>query len=311
MNKNDFRNPLIQSGIVLLVIFILISIVANSGSEGMLGSIGALISGLFSGILFLLALVIGILFSIAILIGIYIAVVSFQSTDRGREVFNQVVDSVKNFYGKISGSVSERRAERAEKRAASAAKAPASPAAAPATSDEMKEAWKNIKMLKVAIQEIQASQISVEERLIAIQGELHSPESDDLNSTLENLKDTQQSLGTTLEELSGRMDAENGRISDLENSYSNTCEKLEAEIAELHKKTSVPEVVSGILSYIDRPEDRDTITEKAEEAISRGMTYNQIDEFFKSSLDPKVYKVLASHPRLTKDFLRSIKKKFA
>ena len=56
--------------------------------------------------------------------------------------------------------------------------------------------------------------------------------------------------------------------------------------------------------------DRDKITDKAKEAIARGMTYAQIDDFFKASLSPEVYQELAAHPRLTKDFLRSIKKKF-
>ena len=69
-------------------------------------------------------------------------------------------------------------------------------------------------------------------------------------------------------------------------------------------------MVSGILSYIDAQEDRETLTEKAEEAVSRGMTYAQTDEFFKKSLPAKVHKTLSDHPRLTKDFIRSIKKKF-
>ena len=41
MNKNDFKNPLIQSGAILLLVFLLISIVAGSGSQGLWGSIGA------------------------------------------------------------------------------------------------------------------------------------------------------------------------------------------------------------------------------------------------------------------------------
>ena len=96
----------------------------------------------------------------------------------------------------------------------------------------------------------------------------------------------------------------------MEQQLGNEIDTIKQELAALHDKTSVPEVVSGILSYIDLPEDRDLITDKAKEAISRGMTYSQIDDFFKSSLSDEVYQELASHPRLTKDFLRSIKKKF-
>lgn len=69
-------------------------------------------------------------------------------------------------------------------------------------------------------------------------------------------------------------------------------------------------MVSGILAYIDTQEERDILTEKAEEAVSRGMTYSQTDEFFKKNLPANVHKALSEHPRLTKDFIRSIKKKF-
>lgn len=310
MNRNDFRNPLIQSGIVILVVFLLISIVANSGSQGMIGSIGALVSGLFSGILFIIALAIGILFSIAILIGLYIAAVSFQSVDRGREVFYQVMDSIKSYYAKFAGVVSATRTAKAEKKAVFAAK-DSKPFSAQVPSDEMTALSKKLQILKASILEMQASQTTTAERLGSIEETVEAGQDDKLAETIARFNETQQSLSTGLEELTSKLLVETARISDLENSYTNTCEKLEAEIQKLHQRTSVPEMVSGILSYIDLPEDRDTVTEKAEEAISRGMTYNQIDEFFKSSLDPKIYKTLASHPRLTKDFLRSIKKKFA
>ena len=313
MNRNDFRNPLIQSGIVLLVVFLLIAIVANAGPSGMIGSIAALVTGIFKAILFVIALLIGILVSIAILIGIYIAAVSFGSSERGSEVFNQVKDSVKSFYAKLTGSVATKRAERAERKQAAAAQS--SPAAAPAAAavqnDEVKELWKNLNSLRVSLQELQTAQSTLSEELAAIKQGAHSHDEDTGTEQLDALADAQQSLSENLTDLANQVASDTGRLSDLENSYSNTCEKLKEEIAELHKKTSVPETVSGILSYIDTTEDRDLITEKAEEAISRGMTYNQTDEFFKASLDTEVYKVLADHPRLTKDFLRSIKKKFA
>ena len=66
MNKNDFKNPLIQSGIVLLVVFLLIAFVAGSGSQGIGGSIGALFSGIFSTVIFIIALTVAIIVSILI-----------------------------------------------------------------------------------------------------------------------------------------------------------------------------------------------------------------------------------------------------
>ena len=124
------------------------------------------------------------------------------------------------------------------------------------------------------------------------------------------VEETHQKLSEQLQAIGTEVEASSAHIQKIEQQFGEDLNGLKEELAALHDKTSVPEVISGILSYIDSAEDRDKITDKAKEAIARGMTYAQIDDFFKASLSPEVYQELAAHPRLTKDFLRSIKKKF-
>ena len=97
MNRNDFRNPLIQSGILLLIVFIAISIVVSSPAEGFFGNIFALITGLFKGVMFIIALGIGLVFSIAVLIGIFIGAIAIDSTDNAKTMFEQVKSSLVSF----------------------------------------------------------------------------------------------------------------------------------------------------------------------------------------------------------------------
>ncbi len=103
MNKKDFKNPLIQSGAILLLVFLLISIVAGSGSQGILGSVGALISGIFSTVIFLIGLCIAIVFSIAVLVGVYLAAVYFYSADKGRNLVEQLKAALCSLYSKVKG----------------------------------------------------------------------------------------------------------------------------------------------------------------------------------------------------------------
>jgi hypothetical protein len=106
MNRNDFRNPLIKSGAVLVFVILLITAVANSEGHGIIGGISALISGLFSAVVFIIGLCFTIIISIAIIIGLFIAAVSIHSVDKARSLFDQLMASLRIVYDKFSSSAS-------------------------------------------------------------------------------------------------------------------------------------------------------------------------------------------------------------
>ncbi len=316
MNRNDFRNPLIQSGILLLIVFISISIIANSPADGFIGSIFALVSGLIKGLLFVIALSIGLVFSIAVLIGIFILAVSIHSVDKARTLFEQLKTALSALYCKV-----RYRDNSAEYRAGEPPPAVQSASAKPrAAASEAVVVQKQadpkleekINTLEDQLNHVQASLKSAEEQLLRLQSRSHEDvlSATNLGDRINDLEMTSTELADTIKIQSADIASASAEISALENSVKPGIDSLIKEMAELHKKTSVPEVVSGILAYIDTQEERDTLTERAEEAVSRGMTYAQTDQFFKKALPVKVHKALSEHPRLTKDFIRSIKKKF-
>ena len=104
MNRNDLRNPLIKSGAVLLFVILLISAVANSEGHGIIGGISALISGIFSAVVFIIGLCFTIIISIAIIIGLFIAAVSIHSVDKARNLFDQLMAFLRTVYDKLSSS---------------------------------------------------------------------------------------------------------------------------------------------------------------------------------------------------------------
>ena len=323
MNKNDFKNPLIQSGAILLVVFLLISIVAGSGSQGLLGSIGALISGIFSAVIFVVALCIAIVFSIAVIIGVYLAAVSFYSRDKGRDLFEQLKKSLGEIYGKVRGTKikyqasapkpaeskpeSEKVAETIPPPEPQPEQQPqAEPLARQASPPEDKLDAVNSKLSELT----RTSSVN-DEKIAGIQRRIDTLASGaGQEEKLAGFENSLAEVSDQFKVLSTKVEAVSTEVQNLQLRIDEEISGIKNELAALHDKTSVPEVISGILSYIDSPEDRDMITAKATEAISRGMTYSQIDDFFKASLSAEVYQELAAHPRLTKDFLRSIKKKF-
>ncbi len=316
MNKNDFKNPLIQSGAVLLFVFLLISIVAGSESEGVFGSIGSLISGLISAVVFLVALCIAIIFSIAVIVGLYIAAVSFYSVDKGRDLLEHLKDFLASIYGKVTGSKISltksfpRKTKTDEESEVEPAAVPPQPAVGPANRP-FASLESRLDNIDAKMAELKHTIAVNAEQIINLQLRVDEPAGNaEIEDQIAALEVDQEKFAAQLAKLTGLLEENTAALQKLEQQIADEHDRLKDDLATLQEKTSVPEVVSGILSYIDLPEDRDKITEKAKEAVSRGMTYAQIDDFFKASLSPEIYKELAAHPRLTKDFLRSIKKKF-
>ncbi len=312
MKKNDFKNPLIQSGAVLLFVFLLISIVAGSGSQGMWGSLGALFSGLVSGIIFLIALIVAILVSIAVIIGLFIAAVSIYSVDKGKEMGRQLISGINALFQNMTGS----RRFPARMSVSSTDASPSSPGQPADTEAEVyaqRFTSLDVKLnrLDAKLSELAQACAGQDEAIDQLRQQFAGiADSESIEAKFADVTVSHQALESRIEELAAKLTSGADARKQIEDRLTVEISKIQGELKVLHEKTTIPETVSGILAYIDLPEDRDLVTEKAMEAVSRGMTYSQIDDFFKASLKPEVYGELASHPRLTKDFLRSIKKKF-
>jgi chromosome segregation ATPase len=293
-----------------------------------LSSIGALISGIFSTVIFIIGLGIAIVVSIAVLVGVYLAAVYFYSADKGRNLVDQLKAALCSLYSKVKGTqvkasftapkTSESEPEAKAAAAATQSVEPAPVKQSPATQAAAEPPAYNWTILESKIDsldsrlgELAQSSSANSEWISSLQKRLDELSVDAAGEEkLAAVEETHQKLSLQLQAIGTEVEASSAHIQKLEQQFGEDLNGLKEELAALHDKTSVPEVISGILSYIDSAEDRDKITDKAKEAIARGMTYAQIDDFFKASLSPEVYQELAAHPRLTKDFLRSIKKKF-
>jgi len=308
MNKNDFKNPLIQSGAVLLVVFVLIAIVGGSESQGFWGSIGTIFSTIISGFVFLVGICFAIVFSIFFLIVIFIAAVSIYSVDRGKEMWQGFTSAVAALFQQYVAS--NKRFARLTVAAAGGTEQ-LGQTLTDADNEQLAALAEKLGDLDQKMNDLNERFASHSASIKQLRQQVEAAAADgpagahDTNEGA-NPQAFDERFARLEDQLASGADAQN----QFEQQFSDELEAIKEDLRDLHEKTSIPETISGILSYIDLPEDRDLVTEKAKEAISRGMTYAQIDDFFKDSLKPEVYEELASHPRLTKDFLRSIKKQF-
>lgn len=98
MNHSDFRKPLLQSGVVLTVIIIFFLFVASSTADGMMSGIIAIISGVFSSIVFIIGLTFSIIFSISLLVSLFLGVVALTSVEKAKEFSGQLLHSLNELW---------------------------------------------------------------------------------------------------------------------------------------------------------------------------------------------------------------------
>lgn len=94
MKNQELRSSLIKSGILLLVCVFFIYAFAVKDSGGVVGTIGSLFSGLMSGVIFLIGLILALAFSVAAMIGIYFGILALYN----QEVCKKSWEEFKGFF---------------------------------------------------------------------------------------------------------------------------------------------------------------------------------------------------------------------
>lgn len=87
MKKNKFSTPLLQSAAVLIVSLIFFGFVVASENHTLLGSLWAIISGIFYTIVYAIGLTIGVAFCITFLVVLFIAVLYLVSQEQAKTMW--------------------------------------------------------------------------------------------------------------------------------------------------------------------------------------------------------------------------------
>lgn len=97
MKKDEFRTPLLQSAVVIIVLLVLLSFVVTSGADGLWGGLAAITSGIVYSILFTIGLIVSIFLSISLLILLFLAAIALYSFDKAKDIFVQLQTALLRF----------------------------------------------------------------------------------------------------------------------------------------------------------------------------------------------------------------------
>lgn len=109
MKKDEFRTPLLQAGVVIIVILVLFSFVVSSGADGIGSGFAAIISGIMYSVLFTIGLIISILLSISLLICLFLAAIALYSVDRAKDIFIQLRTALLHFTDYLAQTIAHRK----------------------------------------------------------------------------------------------------------------------------------------------------------------------------------------------------------
>lgn len=298
MKNNEFRTPLIQSGALLVAIVFIISLIPSGDGMSVGSVIGALFTGVFRIILFLLALSLAVVISITVLVGIFIAAVALQSPERAAEIYTGTKTRVSELIQDLLAcrSISTESADTGISQE---------------EYDQMKSTVSSLQSTNVQLQ-IDIS--SLQSRNTQLQDDIHG-----LTRMVDDLKDSETKIKDLISQLSAKVEAEpdsdlKNQIQKLEEMVGKTTENLASlagRIESLEESATQPAtgaLSGGIFSYIVKDDDRALFISKIEEGTAKEMTYAQFDEFLTESLPAELDKILKEHPSLTKDYIRSMRK---
>jgi len=331
MKNQELQSSVIKSGIILVLFIFFIYAFAVDGS----GGIGGTISSLFSGALFLVGLTLAIVVSIIVMFGIYFGILYMYDQDTCKNTYAELkvklndstkalscCSSLTKCYSKQETAVPVSEEDlrplksNQDKLQSQLSGLQTSIAGLEKTlssfSSSITGATEEIAQLDEKINntveelDTKATTSSLEEAtkklsadITAIQASV-KPLSDkltELETALSSLETDENGTDTTQDEVNSAIDGIKEELANMKSSIENLASQPAAE-------SNAADDRHRILSYFTRKNDEKKFIKQVAEAVSKGMTYAQIDEFLNDSLSAEASGVIADHPSLTKDYIK-------
>ncbi len=296
MKNSEFRTPLYQSGAIIAAIVIIISMLPSSEPANAASAGGGFFSGIGHAILFVIGICLALLIMLAVVAGVFLCGAALISPEKSSDMYSflkvKIAQLIQDTMGQCSCG------EKA---------VPAAPAVTESHLEQVKKETASLQSENVKLLKDVAALKSRNERL--------QQDVEELTGKIDELKEAKQKIHDVLSDLSAQVaqepDAElKDQISTLEALYNKTKDSLtdlSNRLEAVEQEVTRPTPSGGIFSYIEAEEDKLLVAKQVELAISRDMTYAQIDDFLSETLPEKLDTVMKDHPSLTKDYIRSLR----
>ncbi len=341
MKNLELRSALIKSGalLALCIFFIYAFAVGDSGG------IGGTISSIISGIVFIFGLTIALILSVSILFGIYFGILYLYDPEVSKKTYEELKEisdanssklplrakfctskktpaanpavsnvelvAVEANQAKLGAQLDNigSTVETLQKSLNGLTAALGSAKNEISTLEEKTASFEEVIATKASTQAIDESSKKLSTELEGLKGSI-KPIADKLTSLEENVTALAPNDDPEGEDVQGlitkAVDALKGDIKAVQNDMAKLS-TAPAEESETESTDNGDDATHRILSYFTKKADEKKFVTSVKKAVEQGKTYAQIDEFLADALSKDANTIIADHPSLTKDYIRTIR----
>ena len=342
MKQQEMQKPLVQSALVLLGVILLIGFVAGSDAQGIFSGIGSIVKGVFFSVLFAIALALALVISVIFLFAIFLGAVALYSQDTAKDIYNKLLQAIINLYTTWFPTKTSAPADAEEKdhdatRLAEVQSLETTvkpevaeqPVLKPETdiiADLRAEFAEEISLLSSSVAALGEQNKAFNSSITSLKGTVEAAPYDDLNDKIEQLENQQADLSLKLTQCLDKLNTissvadegvslakqHGGELNNVKSeisSYSSVVDELRQKIENVSVDSTESHGNHRIFNYLEKDEDKKKFADLIAEAISKDLTYAEIDDFLSKSLSKKVDTIIKEHPSLTKQYIRDCKNK--
>lgn len=338
MKNQELRTSLIKSGVILTLCVFFIYAFAASDSGGVWGTIGSI----FSGILFVIGLILAVTASIFVMFAIYFGILYMYNKETCKKTFEELKPQLMDTLNSLNISCPSKCFHSGNEPSSNSGQQLSAIQDRQNTLDsKLQTIQDNVDNLDTTLSTVSSSVViasseiaKLNERITllanALEDRVTTETINNISAALEKelsvLKKTVHPLGEQISELASDFsslqedDSSKAPREDIKTAIDSLVTPLREELATVKKDltalstrspddtTEKPESSSHrILSYFENKNDEKKFVTLVAEAVQKGMTYSEAGEFLNDSLSPQAAEVIADHPSLTKDYIRTIR----
>lgn len=337
MKNLELRSALIKSGIILILCIFLIYSFAVEDSGGMTGTLASL----FSALSFLIGITLAVTISILMMFGIYFGILYMYDQETCKKTYGEFTTKLQEISKTVASSCS------CKCRPAKITLPPLTDDDLKPLRSSNGRLDSQLTALQSSVAALEKTVSTVSSSVVMTAGEIArlDTRANDVDETLNGKATTdlideaskklanditalQNSikplaakileLESTLAPLAGKGKASEGGskenvaedIGEIKDELATMKKVIQALSPQAPETTNTTEDASHrILSYFDDKTDEEMFITRVSEAVDKEMTYAEVGAFLEEKLSTEASTIIAKHPSLTKDYIRTCRQK--
>jgi len=317
---------------MILIVFFIYSFAAHDS-----GGVTGTIVSIFSDLLFLIGLAFAVAVSVLVMFGIYFGILYMYNQDTCKNTYDEFKIKVAELSKSLCSSCSSKySSSKTDSSPISDEEQSPLPSYQDRLDNQLSSLQSSVASLEKTLNTVSSSVVATAEEITKLNERANSVEEElESKATTNSVDEAAKKLAGDITALQGSLKPLADKVSELETALSTL--KSEEDDPDKDLQKTVDSAISGIknelatmkeaieslsnqppeetdatedtnhriLSYFNKKSDEKKFTALVTEAVGKEMTYAQVDKFLNDSLSAEASEVIATHPSLTKDYIRT------